>query len=168
MWTGLIWFRTSFSKWSFDFRRSLWDSHLQDPACAILWLCTDVVAQSITWLKFGILTFFMKSGAYRAAGKRWIFFREKIDGTVKLNVHFHILPRLRMLRTIVGCVRLTLIDKSLYLTPWRITFMRIMCDVSFPPQSKLSVKIRFFWGLQQAVYIRKFSIFVLSSKINNF
>jgi hypothetical protein len=32
---------------------------------------------------------------------RWIFLREKIDGTIKLSVHFHILPRLRMLRTIV-------------------------------------------------------------------
>ena len=70
----------------------------------------------------------MNSGAYRTAGRRWIFLREKIDGTVKLNVHFHILLRLRMLRTILECVPLTLIDKSLHLTPWRITFMR------FPPQ----------------------------------
>jgi hypothetical protein len=43
-----------------------------------------------------------------------------------------------------------------------------MWDVSVPPQSNHSVKIQFFWGLQQAVYIRKFSIFVLSNKISNF
>lgn len=30
------------------------------------------------------------------------------------------------------------------------------------------MKSQFFWGFIQAVYIRKFSIFVLSSKINIF